>query len=76
MTLCGPNLRVKFLGRRWSVGLAVDTWAGFSSRGKTELAFYEGTLNADKYQDILENWLLPAAQEWFGDEKEEWEFQQ
>ena len=26
---------------RW--GLAVNTWAGFSSRGKTKLTFYEGT---------------------------------
>ena len=29
---------------RW--GLAVDAWAGFSSRGKTRLAFYQGTLDA------------------------------
>ena len=59
---------------RW--GLTVDAWGGFSSQGKTELAFYEGTLDAHAYQDILENSLLPAAQEWFGDEKEGWELQQ
>jgi transposase len=59
---------------RW--GLAVDTWAGFSSRGKTKLAFYEGTLNANRYQDVLESTLLPDAQEWFDEEKEGWELQQ
>ena len=59
---------------RW--GLAVNTWAGFSSRGKTKLAFYEGTLDAPAYQNILQKKLLPAAQEWFEDENEGWELQQ
>jgi hypothetical protein len=56
---------------RW--GLAVNTWAGFSSRGKTKLAFYEGTLDAPAYQDILQQKLLPAAQEWYEDENEGWD---
>ena len=43
---------------------------------KTELALYEGTLDAHTYQDILQKKLLPAAQEWFQDEKEAWELQQ
>ena len=47
-----------------------------SSKGKTELALYEGTLDAHTYQDILQKKLLPAAQEWFQDEKEAWELQQ
>ena len=59
---------------RW--GLAVNTWPGFSSRGKTKLAFYQGTLDADSYQNILKNSLLPAAQEWYEDEKGGWELQQ
>jgi hypothetical protein len=59
---------------RW--GLTLDVWAGISSRGKTALAFYEGTLNAEDYQTILEDKLLPVAQEWFSDEKIAWEFQQ
>jgi len=59
---------------RW--GLTVDAWGGFSWQGKTELAFYEGTLDAPAYQDILKNSLLPKAKEWFGDEKEGWELQQ
>ena len=36
---------------RW--GLAVDAWGGFSAQGKTELAFYEDTLDAQGYQDIV-----------------------
>ena len=59
---------------RW--GLTVDAWEGFSSQGKTELALYEGTLDAHAYQDILKNSLLLAAQAWFGDETEGWELQQ
>ena len=35
---------------RW--GLTVDAWGGFSSQGKTELALYDGTLDAHAYQDI------------------------
>ena len=59
---------------RWGV----DGWCvgGFSWQGKTDLAFYEDTLDAHAYQDILKNSLLPAAKEWFGDEKEGWELQQ
>ena len=49
--------------------------AGFSWQGKTDLVFYEDTLDASAYQDILENSLLSAAKEWFGDEKEGWELQ-
>ena len=59
---------------RW--GLAVDAWGGFSLKGKTELAFYEDTLDAEGYQDILQNSLLPGAQGWFEDEKQGWELQQ
>ena len=32
---------------RW--GLTVDVWGGFSSQGKTELAFYQGALDAPAY---------------------------
>src|SRR6185436_8582202 len=59
---------------RW--GLTMDAWGGFSSQGKTQLFFYEGTLDAPAYQDILENSLLPAAQGWFEDENSGWELQQ
>ena len=45
---------------RW--GSTVNAWGGFSAQGKTELAFYEDTLDAEGYQDISQNSLLPAAQ--------------
>ena len=54
----------------------MNAWRGFSAQGKTELAFHEDTLDAEGYQDILQNSLLPAAQGWFEDEKQEWEFKQ
>jgi transposase len=59
---------------RW--GLTLDVWAGISLHGKTEVAFYQGSLNAQAYQGILENTLLPAAQQLFEDEKGGWELQQ
>ena len=52
---------------------------GEDSAGRARLnwrLFYEDTLDAPAYQDILKNSLLPAAKEWFGDEKEGWEPQQ
>lgn len=49
-------------------------WAAISSRGKTELAFIEGTLNATKYVEILDEFLLPTMQELYRDE--EWSFMQ
>ena len=59
---------------RW--GLAMDVWAGISSQGKTELFFYEGSLNAQGYQHILRQALRPMAQVWFENEKNGWELQQ
>jgi transposase len=59
---------------RW--GFTVDVWAGISSRGKTGLFIYEGTLNAQAYQNLLQQELIPIAREWFGDEKVDWELQQ
>jgi transposase len=59
---------------RW--GLTVDVWAGISSKGKTKLEVYEGTLDAKGYQDVLKKALMPAAMEWFEDEKDGWELQQ
>lgn len=58
---------------RW--GLTVDAWAGISSKGKTNLVTYEGTLDAIGYQHILEEALLPAATEMFEDEEHGWELQ-
>jgi hypothetical protein len=56
---------------RW--GLTLNVWAGISSQGKTGLHFYEGTLDAAGYQGVLQQTLLPAANEMF---QGEWELQQ
>jgi transposase len=57
-------------------GLTLDVWAGISLQGKTKLGIYEETLNAQGYQDILQQILMPQAREWFEDEKSQWELQQ
>lgn len=35
-------------------------WGCMSSQGVGELAFVEGTMNSAKYQNVLENYLLPS----------------
>lgn len=59
---------------RW--GLTLDVWAGINGRGKTRLFIYQGDLKAPDYQHILQQALVPAAAEWFGNETEGWELQQ
>ena len=51
---------------RW--GLTVNAWEDAARRAR-QLAFSANTLDAEGYQDILQNSLLPAAQGWFEDEK-------
>jgi transposase len=58
---------------RW--GMAMDVWGAISSLGKTELYFYEGSLDANTYQEILQQALIPAATKYFKDEQNGWEFQ-
>jgi hypothetical protein len=42
-------------------------WGGICSRGKTDLFFIEGKLNSTKYQELLEETLLPAAERLYED---------
>ena len=50
---------------------------GEDSARRARLSCFLDALDAEGYQDILQNSLLPAAQGWFEDEKQEWEiFQQ
>lgn len=46
---------------RHSGGKSVMVWGAISASGKSALAVLDGTLNAVKYVDILENYLLPFA---------------
>jgi len=59
---------------RW--GLAVDVWAGISSRGKTNLYICDGTFNAQEYQHCLQTTLMPAVREWFSGDDASWVLQQ
>ena len=52
--------------------LQVTVWGGISSRGKTSLAIVNGTIDARKYCDILEEHLLEFANNF----PDGWQFQQ
>jgi transposase len=54
-------------------GGGVMVWAGFSWHGKTRIHFVSGTINSIKYQQILQECLLPLAQQIAGPN---WVFQQ
>ncbi|POM65607.1 Transposase [Phytophthora palmivora] len=47
---------------RQNGGGSVMVWGGFSSQGKTELAFLEGRQNSFNYQETLTNYLLPFGE--------------
>ena len=54
-------------------GGSVMVWAAFCVKGKSELAFINGRLNSEGYQQVLENFLLPLMDRW---PDEEFIFQQ
>lgn len=51
---------------RW--GPSVHVWGAISIHGTSQLAIIEKTLDATRYQNILDQYLLPAADVWFGGE--------
>ncbi len=59
--------------KRHSGGGSVMIWAAIGYRGKTDIAFLEGKVNARKYQRTLEDHLLPHGARIGG---EHWKFQQ
>lgn len=56
-------------------GGSVMVWGCVSAKGCGELAFIEGTMNTDKYLDVMENYLLPSKKKLFGRRKT-WLYQQ
>jgi transposase len=40
-------------------GPSVMVWGCFNYSGKSELAFIDGTIDSNKYQSVLEEYLLP-----------------
>lgn len=45
--------------KRHSGGGSVMLWAAIGPRGKTKIKFLDGTVNAEKYQDVLKTHLIP-----------------
>lgn len=56
-------------------GGSVMIWGCLSGKGKGEMCFVEGTVNSDKYIDIMENTMLPSKKKVFGRRKV-WFYQQ
>ncbi len=57
---CGLKSGVKF-------PQSVMTWAAVSSAGVGPLCFLKSTVNAAIYQDILEHFMVPSADKFYGD---------
>ncbi|KAF0710565.1 hypothetical protein AaE_012468 [Aphanomyces astaci] len=53
--------RREHFSKRQNGGGGVMVWGGFSSRGKTELAFLEGKQNSEAYIETISNYMLPFA---------------
>ena len=49
----------KYLSRRQQGGGGVMVWIGFGAGGKCDLVFFDGNVNAGKYQLAMETHLLP-----------------
>ena len=51
-------------------------WAAISKKGKSELVFVEGNLNARAYTEMLANYLIPFIESKYGGENDQAIFQQ
>ena len=51
-------------------------WAAISAKGKTALCIIDGTLNKEKYTDLLEMFMLPFAHDNYGTRKKDFVFMQ
>lgn len=63
----------RFFSKRQQGGGGVMVWGCFSWRGKPDLAFISGKMNASGYVDVLDKILLPWVEQTFYGE---WRFQQ
>lgn len=51
-------------------------WGCFSSNGAGPLVLIDGTMNSQKYVDVLQNYLLPKIRQWYGPRQRACIFQQ
>ena len=63
----------KYFSCRKQGGKSLMVWGCFSARGMPQLKIIEGTLNSDRYQQLIEDIMLPFAESAY---KGEWRFQQ
>lgn len=56
--------------------IKVHIWGCFSERGFGAIHLFTTNLNAKKMCSIYENYLLPTAQNWFGDNTANWVLQE
>jgi hypothetical protein len=53
---------------RVALATSINVYGAFSAAGKCPLYFFSEKLTASLYISILESTMLPAAEDWFGDE--------
>lgn len=70
----GEEFKKECLVERVKHAASIMVWSSISVHGPGRLQVVSGTMNSEKYTNVLENALKPQIAEWFGDE--EYIFQQ
>lgn len=66
------NKDPRTFSKRHSGGGSIMIWAGFSIKGKTELAFIDEKMTSLQYCNVLEEFLLPFAYHFHGTAENDW----
>lgn len=70
----GVKLRPQHMRQNKTYAKKVMFWGSISAHGPGNLVPVQGTLNAARYVELLQEHLLPQAHEWYGDGT--WQLQQ
>ncbi|MCP4650272.1 MAG: hypothetical protein GY853_09380 [PVC group bacterium] len=65
-----PRVKLKLRGVK-----AIRFWAGVNTRGKVACAFLDGKFTGNIYRKVIEEQLIPKANDMYGD-AQHWQFQQ